>query len=149
MATGHVRKRGKKWTYVQYVKDPATGKGKYRWKSGFDTKTEAQRAGYHDRDLVFARPDANYLHPERFSREFKRAQARYNRDNPGSSLTEINLHALRHGWATVALEAGVPMKVVQDRLNHASERITADIYTHVRAPLQSDAAERVAGLILP
>ncbi len=35
------------------------------------------------------------------------------------------------------------MKVVQDRLNHASERITADIYTHVRAPLQSDAAERV------
>jgi len=32
---------------------------------------------------------------------------------------------------------------------HASERITADIYTHVRAPLQSDAAERVAGLILP
>ncbi|MCP4307880.1 MAG: hypothetical protein GY788_24020 [bacterium] len=48
-----------------------------------------------------------------------------------------------------ALEAGVAMKVVQDRLNHASERITADIYTHVRAPLQSDAAERVAGLILP
>ena len=35
----------------------------------------------------------------------------------------------------MALEAGVPMKVVQDRLNHASERITADIYTHVRAPL--------------
>ena len=46
----------------------------------------------------------------------------------------INIHALRHGWATLALEAGVPMKVVQDRLNHASERITADIYTHVRAP---------------
>ncbi len=39
------------------------------------------------------------------------------------------------------------MKVVQDRLNHASERITSDIYTRVRAPLQSDAAERVAALI--
>ena len=104
---------------------------------------------YHDRDLVFARPDGNYLHPERFSREFKRAQGRYNRDNPGSPLPEISLHALRHGWATVVLEAGVPMKVVQDRLNHASERITADIYTHVRAPLQSDAAERVARLIIP
>ena len=46
MATGHVRKRGKKWAYVQYVTDPATGKGKgkYRWKSGFATKSEAQRA---------------------------------------------------------------------------------------------------------
>lgn len=106
-------------------------------------------AGYHDRDLVFARPEGNYLHPERFSREFKRAQARHNRDNPEALLPEISLHALRHGWATVALEAGVPMKVVQDRLKHASERITADIYTHVRTPMQSDAAERVAKRLLP
>jgi len=105
--------------------------------------------GYHVRDLVFARPDGDYLHPERFSREFKRAQVRYTRDNPDAQFPQISLHALRHGWATVALEAGVPMKVVQDRLNHASERITADIYTHVRAPLQSDAAERVAHLLLP
>ena len=82
-------------------------------------------------------------------REFKRAQARYNRDNPEAQLSEISLHALRHGWATVALEAGVPMKVVQDRLNHASDRITADIYTHVRAPMQSDAAGRVANMLLP
>ncbi len=41
------------------------------------------------------------------------------------------------------------MKVVQDRLNHTSEAVTANIYTHVRAPLQSDAAERVASMILP
>lgn len=110
---------------------------------------DCEMKGYQVRDLVFARPDGEYLHPERFSREFKRAQRRYNRDHPTDHLPEISLHALRHGWATVALEAGVPMKVVQDRLNHASERITADIYTHVRAPLQSDAAERVAELILP
>ena len=38
---------------------------------------------------------------------------------------------------------------VQSTGSSASERITADIYTHVRAPLQSDAAERVAELILP
>ncbi len=105
--------------------------------------------GYHDRDLVFSRPDGDYLHPERFSREFDRAQARYNRAHPDSTLPKITLHGLRHGWATLALEAGVPMKVVQDRLNHSSEAVTADIYTHVRAPLQSDAAERVASMILP
>ena len=110
---------------------------------------DCEMTGYHVRDLVFARTDGDYLHPERFSREFKRAQVRYNRDHPDEPLPEISLHALRHGWATVALEAGVAMKVVQDRLNHASERITADIYTHVRAPLQSDAAERVAELLLP
>jgi integrase len=107
-----------------------------------------QRAGYHLRDLIFCQPDGDYLHPERFSREFARAQLRYNRTHQNAPIPVINVHALRHGWATLALEAGVPMKVVQDRLNHASERITADIYTHVRAPLQSDAAERVASLIL-
>ena len=48
-----------------------------------------------------------------------------------------------------ALEAGVAMKVVQDRLNHARESITADIYTHVQAPLQAGAAQRVIDLILP
>ncbi len=98
---------------------------------------------------MFSRPDGDYLHPERFSREFDRAQVRYNRANPGEPLPKISLHGLRHGWATLALEAGVPMKVVQDRLNHSSESVTADIYTHVRAPLQSDAAERVAAMILP
>jgi integrase len=104
--------------------------------------------GYHLRDLVFCQEDGDYLHPERFSREFERAQERYNRAHPDAQLPRINLHALRHGWATLALEAGVPMKVVQDRLNHASERITADIYTHVRRALQSDAAERVGALII-
>ncbi len=113
------------------------------------TDADCNGTGYHLRDLVFSRPDGNYLRPERFSREFKRAQARYNREHPDGPLPEISLHSLRHGWATLALEAGVPMKVVQDRLNHASESITADVYTHVRAPLQSDAAERVAAMILP
>jgi integrase len=36
-------------------------------------------------------------------------------------LPVISIHALGHGRATLALEAGVPMKVVQDRLNHSSE----------------------------
>jgi integrase len=36
-------------------------------------------------------------------------------------------HCLRHGHATHALEAGVPMKVVQQRLGHSSIQVTADI----------------------
>jgi len=89
--------------------------------------------------------EVTLIHPERFSREFKRAQHRY---NPDAQLPEITLHALRHGWATVALEAGVPMKVVQDRLNHATERITAEIYTHVRAPMQFRRRQARCGVAL-
>jgi integrase len=36
-------------------------------------------------------------------------------------LPVISIHALGHGRATLALEAGVPIRVVQDRLNHSSE----------------------------
>lgn len=102
-----------------------------------------------DRDLVFSRPDGDYLHPERFSREFDRAQARYNRAHPDSALPKITLHGLRHGWATPRPRGRGPHEGRPGRLNHSSEAVTADIYTHVRAPLQSDAAERVASMILP
>ena len=110
---------------------------------------KCNQLGQHDRDLVFSRPDGNYLHPERFSKEFQRTQIRFNAEHPDEAIPVIGLHGLRHGWATLALEAGIPMKVVQDRLNHSSERITADIYTHVRRPLRSDAAEQVAKGIFP
>ena len=64
MATGHVRKRGKKWAYVQYVKDPATGKGKYHWKSGFNTKSEAQRAL---REAITATEKGTFIEPTKMT----------------------------------------------------------------------------------
>ena len=41
--------------------------------------------------------------------------------NTCSGLPPIRLHDLRHGAATMALAAGVDMKVVQHMLRHASE----------------------------
>jgi len=39
-------------------------------------------------------------------------------------------------------------KVVQERLGHANISITLDIYSHVTAGMQTDAAELVAALII-
>jgi integrase len=97
-------------------------------------------AGWTDLDLVFAAPDGAPLHPERFSRTFTEHVARL-------GLPAVPLHALRHGWATLALAAGVHPKVVQERLGHATISITLDIYSHVTTGLHSDAAEQVAGLV--
>jgi integrase len=44
--------------------------------------------------------------------------------------------------------AGVPITVVSKRLGHASIVLTADVYSHVNAEMQSDAAERGLALIL-
>jgi integrase len=104
--------------------------------------------GYRDEGYVFCQFDGRPHHPERFSREFDRKQDSFNRDHPGGENPVINLHGLRHTWATLALSAGVDIKIVSERLNHSSTHITREIYTHVTPPMQSDAAERVAGLIL-
>ncbi len=96
--------------------------------------------GYRDHALVFAMPDGRPIHPERFSREYAETVAR-------SELPVIRLHDLRHTWATLALQAGVHPKVVQERLGHSNIAITLDIYSHVIPAMQSDAADRVAALV--
>ncbi len=90
-------------------------------------------------DLVFCHVDGSMLHPERFTRGFSDAVRRL-------GLPAIRLHDLRHGWATLALQAGIHPKVVQERLGHANTGITLDTYSHVVAGLHEDAAEQVAAL---
>ena len=66
-----------------------------------------------------------------------------------SGLPRVRFHDLRHTWATLALEAGVPAKVVSERLGHTGIAITLDLYTHRVDELHWDAAEAVAGLFRP
>lgn len=66
---------------------------------------------------------------------------------PAEPLPRLTLHGLRHTWATLALQEGIDLHIVSDRLNHSSAHITREIYTHVTPPMQSDAAQRVAATI--
>jgi len=103
--------------------------------------------GYNDEGYAFCQWDGSPHHPDRFSREFDRNREYFNRDHPEEALPPITLHGLRHTWATLALRAGIDIKIVSERLNHSSTNITREIYTHVTPPMQSDAAEKVAGEI--
>ena len=96
--------------------------------------------GYTSRDLAFARPDGAPIHPDYFSQAFDRAVARL-------GLPKIRLHDLRHTHATLGLAAGVPAKVMSDRLGHATVAFTQDVYMHAIPQLEADAAEQVAALI--
>jgi integrase len=62
-------------------------------------------------------------------------------------LPKIRLHDLRHTHATLALEAGVHPKVVQERLGHATIAITLDTYSHAIPAMQEDAAAKIAALL--
>ena len=72
----------------------------------------------------------------------------FNRITNREGLPKIRLHGLRHSHASAALEAGVPMKVVSNRLGHSSIRVTGDIYSHVRPEVDRSAAELIAETIL-
>ena len=48
---------------------------------------------------------------------------------------------MRHTHAILLLEAGVNVKVVSERLGHASTRITLDLYAHVLKTMQAAAVE--------
>lgn len=97
-------------------------------------------AGYEDDGLVFAHEDGSPLRPEWVSKRFGTLAT-------AASLPRIHLHDLRHSAASVALSAGVPMKVVSERLGHSTIGITADIYSHVTTSLAKDSAERVAAAL--
>lgn len=74
-------------------------------------------------------------------------QERPDHDSPLRSEEPLKLHGLHHTWATLALAEGIDIHIVSERLNHSSTHVTREIYTHVTPPMQSDAAERVAGRV--
>jgi len=98
-------------------------------------------ANYFDRDLVFARPTGDPLHPIEVTRAFA-ARAR------SLDLPRIRYHDLRHTWASLALSAGEHPKVVQERLGHSTIALTLDTYSHLVPEMQEGAAERVASSFL-
>jgi integrase len=97
---------------------------------------------WNDAGLVFTREDGRPLRPEYATRHFQ-ALAKT------AGLPAIRLHDLRHTNASLALQAGVDMKVVSDRLGHSQMSITADLYTHVNRGLGRAAAEQIAQILSP
>ena len=105
---------------------------------------EAQEWGdaWHNTGYVFTAEDGQLMHPDLVTKRFKDAVT-------AAPVPLIRLHDLRHTFATLALKAGVPLKVVSMMLGHSNINITADTYQHVNLEMLSDAAARVAALFAP
>lgn len=95
--------------------------------------------------LVFSTVEGQYLHPERFSREWSRRMTRFLAERPDGR--RIRLHDLRHTHATLLLQAGVHPKIVSERLGHSKVSITLDVYSHALPTLQKEAASRLSELV--
>ena len=97
---------------------------------------------YDDQGFVFTAPDARRrahgspIRPTTLWRWMREAF-----DAAGLAL---RVHDLRDTSATLALAAGVDLKVISDRLGHSSIVMTADRYIHPREATMRDAADRLA-----
>lgn len=87
--------------------------------------------------LLCARADGEPMQPRSLTHEFTRLVARI------TEVPRIRFHDLRHSHATHLLLAGVHPKVAQERLGHSTISVTLDLYSHVTASLQEDAAARI------
>jgi integrase len=91
-------------------------------------------------DLVFASSSGNYLQARSIYRVKERLES-------ASGVPAIRFHDLRHTAATLMLQAGIPVKVVSERLGHANATITLNLYAHVLPNMQRAAADML-GLVL-
>lgn len=89
---------------------------------------------------IFCRPDGEPTHPQLLSGAFGKLVDR-------SGLPRIRFHDLRHTHATLPLKAGVPIKVVSERLGHSTPGFTMATYQHVIPGMQEEAALTFAGLL--
>lgn len=118
--------------------DPNTIEMLVRWQHHQQTET----GGHDPEGPVFTKPDGTVMHPHSLSQAFERAVAK-------TTLPRISLHDLRHTHASLLLKAGVPLKVVSERLGHSSPAFTMATYQHILPGMQAEAAATFAALVDP
>ncbi|WP_054753939.1 tyrosine-type recombinase/integrase [Piscibacillus salipiscarius] len=60
-----------------------------------------------------------------------------------SGVSRIKFHDLRHTHASLLLLADVNIKIISERLGHASIRITLDTYAHLLPNMQKEAIKKL------
>jgi site-specific recombinase XerD len=90
---------------------------------------------WEDNDLVFCQWNGTPVDPRRDWQEWTDTLE-------AAGLPHYRLHAMRHSTATILLDRGVALAVVQEILGHSDIRVTRG-YTHVSSALHDDAARRM------
>ena len=138
-------------------KDPETGKR--GWTVG-DTKTKKSK-----RSITIGVPLAAELRKHRLAAADKDPDAlvfvsrdgtpldrnnirqRFNRIAKRAEIDGVTLYSLRHTFATLQLDQGVPVKVVSERLGHKSVTFTIDTNVHVLDEQNEAAAETLDAVV--
>jgi integrase len=95
---------------------------------------------WEENDLVFCTQTGKPYDP-------RNLQTFIDRITTKIGIAHVNTHALRHAFATRALENGIQLKVVSDMLGHSGIQITADIYSHVSIEYMEAEMQKLRAII--
>jgi integrase len=93
---------------------------------------------WNEPDLVFPGPNGS-LDPATLTRNWEKLARK-------AGCPGLRLHDLRHAHAAGLARAGVHSLTIQQRLGHANAAFTMDVYGHVGAGMQAQAANAFANL---
>jgi integrase len=93
--------------------DPTTIKVLKAWREW--QRAEQEAAGVGSESWVFITTDGRPVHPHSISQTFERIALK-------AGVPRIRLHDIRHTHGTLLIKAGVPVKIVSERLGHENQR---------------------------
>jgi len=106
------------------------------WRGQQEHNTVLRDITVSDNDYILLRDDGTVIDPLTLPNDLRKALKALN-------LPSSSFHDLRHAHATILLRANVPLKVVSERLGHASIVLTANTYSHVTETMQREAVEQL------
>jgi integrase len=110
------------------------------WRKAQKEERRAWGPAWSETGLVFTREDGVGLHADHVAGMFERSVRR-------AGVPVIRFDDVRHTHATLLLKQGQPVKVVSERLGHASPAFTMAVYQHVIPGMQAEAARAFAALV--
>lgn len=109
------------------------------------------RNGHFDENNVFLTDKGTPIYPSTLRHLIDRTIKKINQERASGIeqsddivlMEHFSMHALRHTFATRALESKISPKVVQEILGHSSATVTMDIYSHVLPNTQKYYMEQI------
>jgi integrase len=96
---------------------------------------------YQDYGVLFRRENGTPPYPDTITRRFKRLAA-------SAGLPEIDLHDVRHSYATAGRDAKIDWKALSQRIGHADVAFTMKQYVQTDLEADRQVANTLATLII-
>ena len=92
---------------------------------------------YNDNDMVFCKVNGSFLDPDTTRDKYCKLAEKAN-------VKKCTFHALRHTFATRALESDMNVKILSKILGHYSVQFTMDTYTHALMEAKTEEMEKLS-----